>query len=111
MTNEMPEHMLALFTGAFLFRACSVFLSAPHGEATSVERERWNSILNDLLDAARAGGFEHPDELDARVLAGERLTWRLVVLAHMAAHCMGQERIEAIRLKHCIYLPGWDEVP
>jgi hypothetical protein len=113
MTNEMPEHLLAMFTpGAFLFRACSVFLSAPSGKATRLERERYHAILDDLLEAARAGGFENADELDALVLAGGPMTYRLVVLAHLAAHCAGDARIDAVRLKHrLIFLPGWDEMP
>lgn len=92
MTNEMPEHLLAMFTpGAFLFRACSVFLSAPSGKATRLERERYHAILDDLLEAARAGGFENADELDALVVSNEWLKTH-----NDAMTLRGQMRLEAL---------------
>jgi hypothetical protein len=85
--------------GASLFALCASVLGAPRSESTQADRRRFHAVLCELLDAARAGGFEHADELDALVLSG-KVNGRSVALAHEAERCVGAERVRAVYVRH-----------
>lgn len=105
ITDHTPdtEGMFTMQAGASMFATAAAVLSAPAGEATLTERNCFHTVLCEMLDAARAGGFpdDLSDELDAHVLAG-RINGRSVALAHEAARCTRPSRFLAIAARHGI---------